>query len=142
MTKYELFEAISKNPVFHLATVEGDQPRVRAMFLYRADEDGILFHAGAWKDVYRQICENHKAELCFSCSGTQIRISGELEIIDDNGLKDEIVEHPSRGFLKAWKENGLFKDFYNEIAVLRLRNGIATIWSMDKNFAPKEKVQL
>lgn len=142
MTKYEIFEAITQSPAFYLATVEEDQPRVRAMLLYRADEEGILFHTAVKKDVYHQICNNNKVELCFSCNGTQIRISGSLELIDDNSLKDEIVQHPSRGFLKAWKENGAFDDFYKAIAVFRLKNGVAFPWTMDKNFSPKEFVQL
>lgn len=142
MTKNEIFEAITQNPVFYLATVEEDQPRVRAMLLYRADENGILFHTGVTKDVYQQICDNSKVELCFSCNGTQIRITGVLEQIDDNNLLDEIVEHPSRGFLKAWKEKGVFGNFYEAIAVFHLKNGTAFPWTMDKNFSPKEFVQL
>lgn len=142
MTKNEIFEAITNNPVFYLATVEGTQPRVRAMLLYRADEEGILFHTAVKKDVYKQMSINNKVELCFNCNGTQIRISGELEQIDDNNLKDEIAEHPTRGFLKAWKENGAFENFYKDIAVFRLKNGTASPWAMDKNFASKEIVQL
>lgn len=142
MTKNEIFEAISKNPVFYLATVEGDQPRVRGMLLYRADEEGIIFHTAVEKEVYRQICSNSKAELCFSCNGTQIRISGELEKLDDPVLKDEIADHPTRGFLKAWKEKGIFENFYDAIAVFRLRHGVAVTWTMETNFAPKEKINL
>lgn len=142
MTKTEIYEAITKNPVFYLATVENDQPHVRAMFLYRADESGIIFHTYTKKDVYKQICNNNKVELCFSCGNTQIRISGKLEKIDDNKLKDEIVEHPTRAFLKAWKEKGVFKNFYSDIAVFSLKNGEAFPWTMDKNFEPKEKVLL
>jgi uncharacterized pyridoxamine 5'-phosphate oxidase family protein len=142
MTKNEIFEAITKNPVFHLATVEGDQPHVRAMFLYKADETGILFHTGTVKNVYKQIIINNKAELSFSCNGTQIRITGELELIDDNSLKDEILEHPTRGFLRAYKEKGMFKDFYKDVAVFRMKNGVASPWTMDKNFSEKEIVYL
>jgi len=46
MTKQEVFEAISKSPAFYLATLDGDQPRVRGMMLYKADENGIIFHTG------------------------------------------------------------------------------------------------
>lgn len=142
MTKNEVFEAINQNPVFYLATAEGNKPKVRAMFLYSADESGIIFHTWTGKEVYKQICMNNNAELCFSCNGTQIRISGELELIDDNNFKDEIVEHPTRAFLKAWKEQGIFENFYEAIAVFRLKGKVATLWTMEKNFAPKEKVQL
>jgi pyridoxamine 5'-phosphate oxidase len=142
MTKKEVFEAITNNPVFHLATVEGDQPRVRAMLLYKADEEGIMFHTAVMKDVRRQISKNNKVELCFNSNGTQIRITGELELIDSNAVKDEIAEHPTRKFLKAWKENGVFEDFYKGIAVYVLKNGTAVTWTMDKNFAPKDEIKL
>ncbi|WPC44274.1 pyridoxamine 5'-phosphate oxidase family protein [Clostridium sp. JS66] len=142
MLKEQIFELMRKHPVFFLATVEEDQPRVRGMLLYRADEDGIIFHTAVTKDVYNQVLKNPKAELCFCENGTQIRISGKLEIVDDNNLKDEISEHPTRKFLKPWRESGDLKDFYNSFAVLKLRNGAATIWTMEKNFAPKEMIQL
>ncbi len=116
--------------------MEEDHPRVRAMFMYRTDEEGILFHTAVAKGVYKHICNNNKVELCFSCNGTQIRITRALEQIDDNNLKDEIVEHPSRAFLKAWKEQGVFEDFYKAIAVFRLKNGTAIPWTTEKNFSP------
>ena len=43
MTANDIFELIGKNPVFHLATMDGDQPRVRGMLLFRADKNGIVF---------------------------------------------------------------------------------------------------
>ena len=92
--------------------------------------------------MYAQIVNNNKAELCFSCGPVQIRVTGRLDEIDDNALKDEICEHPSRAFLKKFRENGAFEDFYRDIAVFRLSNGTASLWSMDKNYAPKEMVQI
>ncbi len=41
MEKQEILEFLKKNPVFFLATSEGDHPHVRAMMLYRADEEGV-----------------------------------------------------------------------------------------------------
>lgn len=41
MNEKEMYALMNANPAFHLATVEGDQPRVRGMFLYRADENGL-----------------------------------------------------------------------------------------------------
>lgn len=135
---------MNANPGFHLATVEGDQPRCRAMFLYRADENGILFHSGTFKDVHRQIEKNRKVELCFNDfkTGVQVRVAGELEIVEDNALKDEICEHPTRKFLKPWRESGALEDFYNTFKVYRLKGGKAVWWTMEKNFAPKEYVTL
>ena len=123
MKRTEMFELMNANPAFHVATVEGDQPRVRAMLLYRADESGIVFHSGTTKDVYKQVSRNPKVELCFNdfTKNVQLRVSGTLEIVDDNRLKDEISNHPSRGFLKAWRERGPIQDFYNTFVVFRLK---------------------
>ena len=100
MTSKEIFELVNSNPAFHLATADGDQPRVRGMLLYRADENGFIFHTASTKDLYSQIMKNPKAEMCFSCGGTQIRVTGVLEQSDDPALRAEIFAHPSRKFLQ------------------------------------------
>lgn len=141
MTKQEILDAINQNPVFYLATLDGDQPRVRGMLLYKADDYGIVFHTGTMRDLYKQLSENKKAELCFNCGNAQIRISGELEEIDDNDFKDEIAAHPSRSFL-TWKNNISLEEFHRVFVVYTLKNGTATIWTMEKNLEPKEIVQL
>lgn len=142
MTKEEIFQQLNSHPVFQVATVEGDQPHTRGVLLYHADEKGIIFHTARSKDLFAQIEKNPKAEFCFSCEGVQIRISGELKIIDDNNLKDEIVNHPTRGFLKAWTTSGELGDFYNSLQVLSMEHGKVTTWTMDTNFAPKEYIIL
>ena len=53
MTREEVFDALNSNVAFYLATVEEDQPHVRGMMLYRADNDGILFHTAVKKQVYK-----------------------------------------------------------------------------------------
>jgi uncharacterized pyridoxamine 5'-phosphate oxidase family protein len=144
MNKSEMFEIMNTNPAFHLATVEGDQPRCRAMFLYKADENGILFHTGVMKDVYKQISAHPKVELCFNDfkKGVQIRVAGTLEPMEDNALKDDICAHPSRKFLKPWREKGPLESFYATFKVYRLTGGKAVCWSMETNFAPKEVIVL
>jgi uncharacterized pyridoxamine 5'-phosphate oxidase family protein len=144
MTRQEIIELIKNNPAFHLATMDGDQPRVRGMLLYKADETGIVFHSGTMKDVYKQIVNNPKVELCFNDfnKGIQVRVSGEMEIVNDNALKDEIYEHPSRGFLKPWRASLSQEDLYKSFVVFRLQGGKATIWTMETNLAPKEYIQL
>ena len=99
MTANDIFELIGKNPVFHLATMDGDQPRVRGMWLFKADKNGIVFHTASTKDVFRQIMANPKAEMCFSCGEIQIRVTGVLELNEDPALREEIFSHPSRKFL-------------------------------------------
>ena len=140
MNKTEILAFLNANPVFHLATVEGGRPHVRGMYLYRADEKGIVFHTGKVKDIHRQLTANPHVEMSFNNGKfdclIQIRVSGEVELIEDLDLKKEIVQ--KREFLKPWVE----RDGYESLAVYRLKNGKAAIWTMKANFAPKEFIEL
>lgn len=133
-----MYKLMNENPVFHLATMDGDQPRVRGMLLFRADEEGIIFHTASTKDVFAQIMKNPKVELCFQGQGSQIRVSGVLEQVNDENLKNEIFTHPSRKFLQAWKENGID----GLLQIFRLKNGTAVEWTMETNFEQKNPVKL
>lgn len=138
MTKEEIFKLMNENPVFYLATEDGEQPRVRGMLLFRADENGIIFHTASTKDLYAQIQKNPKAEMCFSGNGIQVRVTGVLEQQNDEKLRGEIFSHPTRAFLRAWKENGID----SLLQVFALKNGTAVTWTMATNFEPKAPIQL
>jgi Uncharacterized conserved protein len=138
MVKEELYQLMNENPVFHLATMDGDQPRVRGMLLFRADEDGIIFHTASTKDVFEQITKNSKAELCFQGKGCQVRVSGMLEQVEDENLKSEIFNHPSRKFLQAWTGNGID----GLLKIFRMKNGSAVVWTMATNFDKKQPIDL
>ena len=145
MSNKEIFDFINGNPAFYLATADGDQPRVRAMLLYKADENGIVFHTGPFKEVYQQILKNPNVQLCFynPQQNMQIRVRGRLEKTDDRALKEEIASHPSRAFMRAWKANCKTEDeFYNMFSVFRLSNGVANVWTFESNFKPKEDIML
>ena len=138
MTANDIFELIGKNPVFHLATMDGAQPRVRGMLLFKADKNGIVFHTASTKDVFRQIMANPKAEMCFSCGEIQIRVTGVLELNEDPALREEIFSHPSRKFLQAWKDNGID----NLMQVFVMKQCTAVTWTMATNFEPKKMITL
>jgi len=108
------------------------------MLLFRADENGIIFHTASTKDVYRQIMNNPKAEMCFFAGGTQVRISGVIEPINDDKLKEEIFAHPSRKFLQQWKSKGI--DHLLQVFVMK--NCSAVTWIMATNFSEKQPVKL
>jgi uncharacterized pyridoxamine 5'-phosphate oxidase family protein len=55
----------NQNPSSYLATVDGDQPRVRGMLMWKADKTGFYYSTGSTKDLYRQLKANSKVELCF-----------------------------------------------------------------------------
>ena len=104
MTKEEIFETIKANPIAWMATVEGDQPRVRAMGIPKADENGIIIQTWTIKDIHQQVVANPKIELCFNDlkGGVQVRVSGIAEIIDDIPAKEKMVEE--RTFMKPTVE--------------------------------------
>ena len=144
MTKEQIFDLLNSNLTFYLATVENGEPRVRGMMLYKADETGIVFHTGDFKDVYKQIIANPNVQMCFNDAktGIQVRVRGVLEEVMDRNLKDEISNHPTRAFLKKLRENSTVEDFYNSIRVFRMKNGIANVWTFAANFTPKEDIRL
>lgn len=104
MTKEELFDFINANQTCFLAIAADNQPKVRGMMMYSADENGIIFHTGDFKCVYKDMLANPKVEICFLSDdkSTQIRIQGEAAELDDDELKKEIIE--KRPFLKPWVE--------------------------------------
>jgi hypothetical protein len=72
----------------------------------------------------------------------QVRVSGTLEELDDNNLKDEISNHPTRALLQGWKNSVPIEEFYDKFAVFRLRNGTASVWTMAANHDPKQIIEL
>lgn len=138
MTKQEILQFMNENPVFHLATAEGNQPRVRGMLLYRADEDGIIFHTASTKDLAAQIKENPRAELCFQSGGVQFRVTGTLQQVVEEALQEEIYSHPSRGFLREWKRLGVEPN----LEIYIMKHGTATVWTMERNFDEKSYTKL
>jgi uncharacterized pyridoxamine 5'-phosphate oxidase family protein len=108
------------------------------MLLYRADDDGLIFVTGENKDLNKQLTGQPEVEMCFfgQKEGRQIRVAGTVEELEDIELKKQIVK--SFPFLKEWVD----KEGYDVMVVYCLKNGKATIWTMEANFKPKEYIQL
>lgn len=71
--------------VYYLATVEGDQPRVRPFGTAHIFEGKLYIQTGKVKDVSKQLLANPKAEICAFKNGEWIRVAGEL-------MEDDRVE--------------------------------------------------
>ncbi|MBQ8062882.1 MAG: pyridoxamine 5'-phosphate oxidase family protein [Clostridia bacterium] len=63
--------------LFFLATTDGDQPKVRPLGLFIEADGKVLFGIGDFKDVYKQLVANPKAEIV-SCKadGHWLRYTG------------------------------------------------------------------
>ena len=138
MTKEEILAFAESNPIFSLATTDGDKPRVRLIMLAMVEGGELIFSTGRDKDVSKQIAANSAVELCFynADEGTQVRVEGTAEEAKDDDLKKCIVEKFE--FLKPWIEaEGL--DVLN---TYRVKNAKATTWTMETNFQPKQYIDL
>jgi pyridoxamine 5'-phosphate oxidase len=138
MTRSEIFQFLSKNPACHLATVDGNNPHVRGILIYRADENGIILHTGTTKDLYNQLMSNPNVEFCFNDfqNNIQVRISGVAESVNDQKLKEEIVAN--RPFMKPWIE----QFGYDFLAVFRIKKLVAVVWTLQTNFKKKKYIEV
>jgi pyridoxamine 5'-phosphate oxidase len=126
----------NENKLCFLATVEADQPRVRALGFWFADNTGFYFQTGVIKPFYHQLKENPKTEVCFykheGMIGTMLRIAGTVEFINDLKLKERVLRE--RPFLKSF---GLTVNSPGLI-IFRIPHGFAHFWTMENNLKPKE----
>jgi pyridoxamine 5'-phosphate oxidase len=129
----------NENPICSFATVENDQPRVRLLGFWFADETGFYFQTSTIKDIPHQLEMNPKTEVCFykqeGMLGTMLRISGEVEFLTDSKLKERVFA--DRPFLKSF---GLTIDSPSLI-MFRISHGQAHFWTMENNLKPKEMIE-
>jgi pyridoxamine 5'-phosphate oxidase len=138
MTRAEIIAAINANHTCYMATVEGNKPRVRGINMHKADERGLIFQTWVKKDLHGQLAKSPQVELCFPIKdGSQIRITGKMELVDDLALKKEI--EAQRTFMTP-----IIKQFggYDAVAIWVLKKGQAQIWSMKENFTPKTYIEI
>ena len=110
----------------YLATCDGDQPRVRALGMWFADETGFYFQTQTVKALYKQIERNPKVEICFHSkdSGKLMRVYGEAKIITDTAIRTRCIE-----------ERPLVKNFGIEtpdnplLGVFQVYQGEAYFWT-------------
>ena len=82
--------------VYYLATLEGDQPRVRPFGTAHIFEGKLYIQTGKVKEVYKQIKENPKAEICACMKDQWLRVSGELMEDDRREARQSMLDdYPS-----------------------------------------------
>ncbi len=100
----------------YLATVDGDQPRLRPVSPVRTD--GFTVYVGNLRRYHKtqEIAANSKVELCYlDAKHDQVRITGTAEILKDRALLQEI-----------WDANPLLRAYMGtpdnpELIVYRIR---------------------
>ena len=77
-----VYDFLKKAEVYYLATVEGDQPRVRPFGTVNEFEGKLYIQTGKIKPVSHQLAANPKAEICAFFGGEWVRIA--CELIEDD----------------------------------------------------------
>jgi uncharacterized pyridoxamine 5'-phosphate oxidase family protein len=115
----EVYEFLKKVGTYYLATVDGDQPRVRAFGTIHLFEDRLYIQTGRGKDVSKQIAANPKVEICAFDGGQWLRLAATL--VDDPRIEAE--QH----LLDAYPElAGMYKAGDGNNQVLYLTDATAT----------------
>lgn len=115
---------------YYLATVEGDQPRVRPFGTAHIFEGKLYIQTGKVKPVAKQIFANPKVELCAFKDGAWLRVAGEL-------VPDDRVE-AKKSMLDAYPQlRGMYDENDGNTAVFYFKNATATFSSFT---APPETV--
>lgn len=138
-TVQDCVEFVNENPICHLATMEGDQPRVRAFSCWFADDTGFYFQTVSMKEMSNHMANNPKVELCFignnNMLGPMLRITGEVEFMDDIQLRERVLA--DRSYLKDFGVSARSR----ELLIFRICHGQAYFWSLiqiEDSLRPKE----
>ena len=117
---------------FYIATVDGDQPRVRPFGVSEIINGRLYIMTGKVKDVFKQMDANGKFEICaLKPSGSEwMRLSGILVNDDDLAVKTEFLER-NPGLKSMYKPND------GNMAVLYITNATARFCSFS---APERMV--
>lgn len=92
----EVYDFLKKCGTYYLATVEGDQPRVRPFGTVDIFEGKLYIQTGKVKNVSKQIEANKKVEICAFLDGKWVRVAGKL-VRDDRveAKKHMLDQYPS-----------------------------------------------
>lgn len=124
-------EFLKNAGVYYLATVEGDQPRVRPFGTAHIFEGKLYIQTGKAKPVARQLAANPKAEICAFKDGVWLRVAGEL-------VEDDRVE-ARKSMLDAYPSlRAMYDENDGNTQVLYLHHAVATFSSFT---APAETIE-
>ncbi len=88
----KVYQFLNEAKTYYLATVEGDQPRVRPFGTALIYNGKLYIQTGKVKEVSKQLAANPKAEICAFHNGTWLRVAGELINDDDRDAKVAMLE--------------------------------------------------
>lgn len=126
-----VYDFLKAADTYYLATVEGDQPRVRPFGTVNIYEGKLYIQTGKVKPVSKQIAANPKVEICAYKDGSWLRVAGEL-------VEDGRVE-ARKAMLDAYPNlRSMYDENDGNTQVLYFKDAVATFSSFT---APAEVVE-
>ncbi|MBR6950886.1 MAG: pyridoxamine 5'-phosphate oxidase family protein [Oscillospiraceae bacterium] len=127
----EVYDFLKKAGTYYLATVEGDQPRVRPFGTVNIFEGKLYIQTGKVKPCSKQMLANPKIEICAFTGGEWLRIAAKAVEDDRVEAKESMLEaYPN---LKA-----MYSATDDNTQVLYLKDAVATFSSFT---APSREVR-
>ena len=117
-----VYQFLKEAGTYYLATVEGDQPRVRPFGTVNIFEGKLYIQTGKVKPCSKQLAANPKAEICAFHKGAWVRIAGDL-------INDDRIE-AKKSMLDAYPNlRGMYDENDDNTQVLYFQNATATFAS-------------
>ena len=125
----EVYDFLKKCGTYYLATVEGDQPRVRPFGTVAIFDGKLYIQTGKVKPVSKQLHANPKAEICGFMDGQWIRVSGKI-------IADERIEAKKHMLDDYPQLRGMYNENDDNTEVLYFEDAVAVFSSFGG--APRE----
>lgn len=119
----KVYQFLDEAHTYYLATVEGDQPRVRAFGTALLYDGKLYIQTGKVKPVSHQIAANPKVEICALKGGKWLRVAGELVNDDNHAVKIAMLE-------KMPSLKGAYSADDDNMQMLYFKNAVATFSSI------------
>lgn len=118
----QVYDFLKSCGTYYIATIEGDQPRVRPFGTINLFENKLYIQTGHVKPFAHQIEANPKVEICAFNGKEWIRVSGKL-------VEDPRIE-AKKSMLDAYPElRAMYDENDDNTAVYYIEDGKATISS-------------
>ena len=120
-----VLDFLKKASVYYLATVEGDQPRVRPFGTVNEFEGKLYVQTGKVKPTSKQLAANPKAEICAFTDGAWIRVA--CKLVEDDRFEAK------KSMLDAYPNlRGMYDENDGNTQVFYMKDATATFAAFGK----------
>ena len=121
-----VFDFLKKAEIYYLATMDGDQPRVRPFGTINEFEGKLYIQTGKVKPTSRQLAVNPKAEICAFYQGAWLRVA--CELVEDDRFEAK------KSMLDAYPNlRGMYDENDGNTQVFFMKDAVASFCAFGKD---------